>query len=410
MRKRVIVIGVCALALLAIGSSPRMVEELQIGGGYGDSADGGLDVDKEGNVATDGDVVVEGELTVPQIGVSEDADLVELSSEALTVNGTLDVSGLTTLSSDLLVDGGEIGTTADADLVTLHNGYVTVTGFLEATIALVAGIEDTQAGQLTVFGNDSEEGGRIIFNPGADYDTNTGRWDIGVPEDTEDWCLRADESNVVMIDGTTQDVTVLTDLFVDGGNIGLTSDADLLSLASDALTVNGTVDVDNPNGLDVDDALRVYVHGNQYIGYLSMQNPSAAQHDGDSFLYISSKKATGSNGNQIVKLFGPVSASTSGDSEFQILEPGGYGVKFAVDAPTGNTDIAGDLDVDGDVTLGDGSTDTVTCTGRFLVRQVNDDNMDATAGTEGEIVYNQDDDKFYGCTATGDPATWAALH
>ena len=35
---------------------------------------------------------------------------------------------------------------------------------------------------------------------------------------------------------------------------------------------------------------------------------------------------------------------------------------------------------------------------------------DATDGTEGEIVYNLDDNTFYGCTATGDPATWVALH
>jgi len=50
------------------------------------------------------------------------------------------------------------------------------------------------------------------------------------------------------------------------------------------------------------------------------------------------------------------------------------------------------------------------CDGSFFPKQVNDDAMDATAGTEGEIVYNLDDDKFYGCTATGDPATWAAFN
>jgi len=36
--------------------------------------------------------------------------------------------------------------------------------------------------------------------------------------------------------------------------------------------------------------------------------------------------------------------------------------------------------------------------------------MDETNGTEGEIVYNLDDNKFYGCTSTGTPATWAAFH
>lgn len=69
------------------------------------------------------------------------------------------------------------------------------------------------------------------------------------------------------------------------------------------------------------------------------------------------------------------------------------------------------LDVDGNVTLGDASTDTITATGRLKHRQVTDAGpMTATAGDTGEIVFNTSDSKFYGCTAGGSPATWAALH
>lgn len=53
---------------------------------------------------------------------------------------------------------------------------------------------------------------------------------------------------------------------------------------------------------------------------------------------------------------------------------------------------------------------SLVVTGGFFPRQVDDNNMDATDGTEGEIVYNQDDNKFYGCTVTGTPATWSALN
>lgn len=54
---------------------------------------------------------------------------------------------------------------------------------------------------------------------------------------------------------------------------------------------------------------------------------------------------------------------------------------------------------------------TITCVQPFFVRQVTDAGpMTATNGTEGEIVYNLSNDKFYGCTATGTPATWAAFH
>ena len=49
-------------------------------------------------------------------------------------------------------------------------------------------------------------------------------------------------------------------------------------------------------------------------------------------------------------------------------------------------------------------------TGKFLPRQVTDEGMDGTDGTEGEILYNLFDDKFYGCTVTGTPATWSVFN
>ena len=62
-------------------------------------------------------------------------------------------------------------------------------------------------------------------------------------------------------------------------------------------------------------------------------------------------------------------------------------------------------------TFGDASTDTYTFTGRMIVRSVTDAGpMTATAGTQKEIVFNTSDSKFYGCTVTGSPATWAAFH
>jgi hypothetical protein len=60
MKKRILAIAVCGLCVLAIGSSPRYLEELRIGGGLGDSADGGADFDKAGNISTDGTVTCNG--------------------------------------------------------------------------------------------------------------------------------------------------------------------------------------------------------------------------------------------------------------------------------------------------------------------------------------------------------------
>lgn len=82
---------------------------------------------------------------------------------------------------------------------------------------------------------------------------------------------------------------------------------------------------------------------------------------------------------------------------------------FTVAAPT---TISNTLSVTGNSTLGDASTDTITCTGRLLVRSVTDAGpMTATPGTQREIVYNTSDSKFYGCTVThGTAATWVALN
>ena len=58
MRTKLILLTVCAAAVLAIGPAPRYIEELAIGGGYGDAADGGADFDKTGAILTNGNIGV----------------------------------------------------------------------------------------------------------------------------------------------------------------------------------------------------------------------------------------------------------------------------------------------------------------------------------------------------------------
>lgn len=48
--------------------------------------------------------------------------------------------------------------------------------------------------------------------------------------------------------------------------------------------------------------------------------------------------------------------------------------------------------------------------GAFTPRVVTDAGMTSTDGVTGEQVFNTADSKFYGCTAGGSPATWAAFH
>lgn len=55
---------------MAIGPNPRRLEELQIGGGFGEAVDGGADIEKNGDISTDGNVTLKGVLSAgstPQV-------------------------------------------------------------------------------------------------------------------------------------------------------------------------------------------------------------------------------------------------------------------------------------------------------------------------------------------------------
>jgi len=107
-----------------------------------------------------------------------------------------------------------------------------------------------------------------------------------------------------------------------------------------------------------------------------------------------------------------ISAAATGATTVTVFVPNTSTVAFEVDAKTGNTTVAGTLTVNGSGSVfGDASTDTFTFTGRMIVRSVTDAGpMTNTNGSQREIVFNTSDSKFYGCTVTGTPATWAALN
>jgi len=47
--------------------------------------------------------------------------------------------------------------------------------------------------------------------------------------------------------------------------------------------------------------------------------------------------------------------------------------------------------------------------GRLMLPMANDDNMDATAGLKGELIYNRNDDALYFCATSGDPGAWVKI-
>lgn len=72
---------------VALGSNPRYLEELRIGGGYGSSPDGGTDFDRAGNIAANGGLDIDGPA---QFG------------GALTVGGEFAITGADTTWSTYL--------------------------------------------------------------------------------------------------------------------------------------------------------------------------------------------------------------------------------------------------------------------------------------------------------------------
>ena len=195
-----------------------------------------------------------------------------------------------------------------------------------------------------------------------------------------------------------QNVSLENDLYFNGGgNIGTDTDTDLLAIADNALTINGSLLVseyvshlgDSDTYLRfTDDFFRIYAGG---IRGLDVSATYARfNFDGADYDFW----VNGANVNYLL-----------------MCDAGTDRVGIGTPSPGTELDVNGDLTVRANSILGNASTDTITCTGRLLIRSVTDAGpMTATAGTVSEIVYNTSDSKFYGCTATGSPATWSALN
>lgn len=75
-----VAIVVSALALVAVGANPRYLEELRIGGGYGEPVDGGADFEKNGDILTDGNAAVGGDLEVGAFNAANHSATIQAGS------------------------------------------------------------------------------------------------------------------------------------------------------------------------------------------------------------------------------------------------------------------------------------------------------------------------------------------
>jgi len=168
-----VLVVVSAAVALGIGATPRYIEELCIGGGYGDSADGGADFEQDGDILADGDIVVGGSLGVAG-GVTgpEDGSLTMTADGSVVLQTDTDDDGAETFqfkngtgtevarideSGDMQIDGdatisghnikdssGLAAITFDGSQNTTVNGHLTIGGWAkeirtaDASLKLVA--------------------------------------------------------------------------------------------------------------------------------------------------------------------------------------------------------------------------------------------------------------------------------
>ncbi len=117
MRKRQWLFTVCIAAVLlpGLGAAPRYLESLRVGGGYGDR-DGGLDIESDGTLSTDGTILAEGGVTLRGPLVAGSAEHALTTDEGLLDAGALYIPAA---QNESLAD--------DDDTLLIHDASVSAT-------------------------------------------------------------------------------------------------------------------------------------------------------------------------------------------------------------------------------------------------------------------------------------------
>ena len=100
------------MALPNVGAHPRRIENIQVGGGYASTPDGGLDADAAGNLAMSGDLTVAGITQAMGLFGLGAPSVVEISSGAITITQShhlIDTEGLVAADDLTTINGGQVG-------------------------------------------------------------------------------------------------------------------------------------------------------------------------------------------------------------------------------------------------------------------------------------------------------------
>lgn len=230
---------------------------------------GGTEDQVGATLSSVGDFTLAGDLLADggNVGITADADLLGLTNGQLTINGTGKTTG------DLLVDGGDIGITVDADLLHLASGAATINGTLDATGKITSTdltVNDSASQPNLIVGSTSQTlqtySGFIGVGGKAEYGGQISLYTPTPSSGVRSWAMLAGSisgaagnigsdlailplgptgtilANVFSIDSDTFNTSLSNDLQVNGGKIGISTDADLLTMTDNKLTVSGVVE------------------------------------------------------------------------------------------------------------------------------------------------------------------------
>ena len=267
---------------------------------------------------------------------------------------------------------------------------ITLTVLLVVAITITAGAAPTRRSAMEIGGtaNAGHAAGGIDLDSDGDGefygDLIVDGGEIGVTGDAD---LLGLASGVLTLNGSM--------VLDDAANIGCDSDTDLVGLGSGVLTLNGALVVDTAAtiGCDADTDLltigngvltvkgaavattflysqgRYFYHGYYNAAYRNVWDSategSLAHKQSSSIgaVTYSWEPTTASDGDATFQLFRNATINGSGVGAFNIHEPNSANTTFTVAAATGNTHTDGTFDVDGIITAGSGSVSITNAAG-----------------------------------------------
>lgn len=395
-----------------------------------------------------------GDLAVNGGDITSSTGAIAFGNENLSTTGTFASASLTT-TGDIAVNGGDITSTSGA--IVFGNENLSTTGTFSAGVGtftgVFVGINDTTVGTLSSYGDGtgSSIGGQLELYNAADFDAAINLWRVDVFEDdlrifpntaANLWHFRADgstETDGALSIGGNLDINTS-----ESGNLDITGFNSSIDLSDKSTPAAGNghdfrmlVDLDvwelfadtNEDGtfdesqikVNINtDVLTVFTGGTQAFAIDGSQDIDFAG-DG-TFVGDVGIGTTAPSGALHLK-------STTGEIK-AILETTAaddIGIQFTQAVGSGNTwkigldnsdssafsfayNASAEPSLTSNALLRLKTNGNLVLVGGLFCRQATDNLLDATAGTEGEIVYETVDNVLYVCTATGSPGTWAALH